>query len=659
MYRAIYDYTSRLSNYMSFQKNDNFTVLDNSEKDWFLAQNGLGEVGYIPKNYVEPISVADPDVLKSIDRAIAAINEQATISGNNYTPQQKQNLTKLVEHRSRVLEKNVSTVEPGISSNKTVIYQQVPAQQTEIMPKRKAPKPPDNDTHSKRSSVKSVTAPLPPSRTSSLKFPDDSNMYPTHQPDMCDQQSYESLDMQSPEIPQCAVNKCQTKSIEALDSSTALTINPIFKIDSATSPIKSHSSLSMLDVSNLQIPNNFGTEMVDEVRKSTGLSYDKSCLAVECIFSLLKLRIPETNDLVNKITHTFQQISDDAEEDSSHDAVRLQELFSDLADCKDDSQQRSWALHEDESIIKGYLEELNSILENAKPSICRRVIARNNYECLNNLVIYYQMELRSSLRLKMLKSFSRMCVLDKLAISGLLYSVLPLELATEMRSCKNDANHLSFVVHVFSMIFCTGESVQFSMYEHLNQSFIHFVFELIESPPSDEHEDKVTDLIVTFILAFNLHFQNYEGNFIMQELAERGTAQNFSEKILILFNRGDDPVKMFDHQSSPPNSVTKLLLDLYGNAKTACLLYTNDLKVLIDIVIRQLCDLSPGEKIRTLYLSLVQLVLRNSDYSESQHRREELLKCFSTIITEEADTEWDKSIANDILEEQKNLFFYS
>lgn len=39
------------------------------------------------------VQVADPDVLKSIDRAIAAINEQATISGNNYTPQQKQNLT--------------------------------------------------------------------------------------------------------------------------------------------------------------------------------------------------------------------------------------------------------------------------------------------------------------------------------------------------------------------------------------------------------------------------------------------------------------------------------------------------------------------------------------------------------------------------------------
>ena len=33
-----------------------------------------------------------------------------------------------------------------------------------------------------------------------------------------------------------------------------------------------------------------------------------------------------------------------------------------MAACKDDSQQRSWALHEDESVITEYLQELISIL---------------------------------------------------------------------------------------------------------------------------------------------------------------------------------------------------------------------------------------------------------------------------------------------------------
>ena len=50
--------------------------------------------------------------------------------------------------------------------------------------------------------------------------------------------------------------------------------------------------------------------------------------------------------------------------ENNHDAVRLAAILEELADCKDDSQQRSWFLHEDEAIITGYLEELISIAVN-------------------------------------------------------------------------------------------------------------------------------------------------------------------------------------------------------------------------------------------------------------------------------------------------------
>jgi hypothetical protein len=56
----------------------------------------------------------------------------------------------------------------------------------------------------------------------------------------------------------------------------------------------------------------------------------------------------------------FQKHSDNIE--GSHDAQRLGVILSLMADCKDDAQQRSWALHEDEAIIKECLEELVSIL---------------------------------------------------------------------------------------------------------------------------------------------------------------------------------------------------------------------------------------------------------------------------------------------------------
>lgn len=45
-----------------------------------------------------------------------------------------------------------------------------------------------------------------------------------------------------------------------------------------------------------------------------------------------------------------------------HDEQRLEVIFDDLARRRDDSQQRSWALHEDHALIACYLEELLKIL---------------------------------------------------------------------------------------------------------------------------------------------------------------------------------------------------------------------------------------------------------------------------------------------------------
>lgn len=53
---------------------------------------------------------------------------------------------------------------------------------------------------------------------------------------------------------------------------------------------------------------------------------------------------------------------EEAESVTSSDHDRLCELFTNLTECKDDSQQRGWALHEDEQIISENLEEMLSIL---------------------------------------------------------------------------------------------------------------------------------------------------------------------------------------------------------------------------------------------------------------------------------------------------------
>ena len=44
------------------------------------------------------------------------------------------------------------------------------------------------------------------------------------------------------------------------------------------------------------------------------------------------------------------------------DLERLQEIFFEITECKGDSQQRGWAIRDDEGAIAGLLEELLQIL---------------------------------------------------------------------------------------------------------------------------------------------------------------------------------------------------------------------------------------------------------------------------------------------------------
>ena len=79
----------------------------------------------------------------------------------------------------------------------------------------------------------------------------------------------------------------------------------------------------------------------------------------------------------------------------------------------------------------------------------------------------------------------------------------------------------------------------------------------------------------------------------------------------LLYSVAEDPVRLFDFEPPPQDSLLKFLSDLYSSQHTAGLLYTNDAMVLIDIVLRQLSDLCPGDKVWTgiCFLSLTHLCL--------------------------------------------------
>lgn len=218
-------------------------------------------------------------------------------------------------------------------------------------------------------------------------------------------------------------------------------------------------------------------------------------------------------------------------DEETHDTKQLAEILSVISECKDDSQQRSWQLHDDEGFIHDKLSKLLNIMVCAviagcclgaslicttlwsigcweffrkwlwiklfrlgrndlkiligarrsigswpgcifnspltrltdllwlvprnqhfsiiqltgnKDSVCRTI--SKDEDNLHNLVLYYQMETRNSLRLLMLQIFSAACSMSAKFISSLLFSVLPLELVRDLMSTCGECYSVSKTV---------------------------------------------------------------------------------------------------------------------------------------------------------------------------------------------------------------------
>lgn len=56
-------------------------------------------------------------------------------------------------------------------------------------------------------------------------------------------------------------------------------------------------------------------------------------------------------------------------------------------------------------------------------------------------------------------------------------------------------------------------------------------------------------------------------------------------------------MRIFRHEPQPPHSVLKLLRDVFASPATAAVFYHADMMVLIDITVRHVTDLSPGDKV--------------------------------------------------------------
>ncbi|XP_037063827.1 NCK-interacting protein with SH3 domain isoform X2 [Peromyscus leucopus] len=387
------------------------------------------------------------------------------------------------------------------------------------------------------------------------------------------------------------------------------------------------------------VPRTIGAELMELVRRNTGLSHELCRVAIGVVVGHIQASVPASSPVMEQVLLSLVEGKDLSTALPSgqvcHDQQRLEVIFADLARRKDDAQQRSWALYEDEDVIRCYLEELLHILTDADPEVCKKMCKRNEFESVLALVAYYQMEHRASLRLLLLKCFGAMCSLDAAIISTLVSSVLPVELARDMQTDTQDHQKLCYSALVLAMVFSMGEAVPYAHYEHLGTPFAQFLLSIVEDGLPLDTTEQLPDLCMNLLLALNLHLTAPDQNVIMAALSKHTNVKIFSEKLLLLLNRGDDPVRIFRHEPQPPHSVLKFLQDVFSSTATASIFYHTDMMALIDITVRQIADLSPGDKLRMEYLSLMHSVVRSTSYLQHRHRLSDLQATLRRILAEE------------------------
>uniref|UniRef100_A0A8D0KPI3 NCK interacting protein with SH3 domain n=1 Tax=Strix occidentalis caurina TaxID=311401 RepID=A0A8D0KPI3_STROC len=652
---------------------ETFLLLERSNQHWWLVTRaGSGETGYAPASYLQRLQVLEQDVvLQSIDRAIEAVHNAAMKNGGKYNLEQRDVLQKLIHHRKETVSRKGHSPTPqgmvmtqsasdhhldvarqpnGVCRTGYERHHSLPNTEFEEedeglyqippQPRRAAPitpPPPEKRKNAQiAASVKNAVEIIPGSASSA------SSISTTSLDTL-----YTASSVSETALPTATSSPANTPPpVPSRSVHTTITKSPQTK-RAAPAPPKAAPA-----------PPTIGAELIELVRRNTHLSYELSRVAIGVVIGHIQTSIPATSSIMEQILISVVESKNLSAGLPSgqicHDEQRLEVIFADLARHKDDAQQRSWALYEDENVICCYLEELLRILTDADPEVCKKMCKKNEFESVLSLVAYYQMEHRVPLRLLLLKCFGAMCNLDAAVISTLVNSVLPMELARDMQTHTQDHQKMCYSALVLAMMFSMGEPLPYHHYEHLNSQFVQFLLDVIEDGLPSDTTDQLPDLFVNVLLAFNLHIPVPEHSVIMTTISKHSNVKTFTEKLLLLLNRGDDPVCIFKHQPQPPHSVLKFLQDIFASKDTASIFYHTDMMVLIDILVRQIADLSPGDKLRMEYLSLMHAIIRSTPYLQHQHRLSDLQGILQRILGEEEEgqqCQMDKLIILEIYKE--------
>nr|CAD7419698.1 unnamed protein product [Timema poppensis] len=82
MLKAMYDFKATFAKTLSFHENDIFILhhANTKNRNWWQVVNSLGQVGYVPSNYVAPVKVSALCWLEFLRHAVESVHAEEPVS---------------------------------------------------------------------------------------------------------------------------------------------------------------------------------------------------------------------------------------------------------------------------------------------------------------------------------------------------------------------------------------------------------------------------------------------------------------------------------------------------------------------------------------------------------------------------------------------------
>ncbi|KAF9281538.1 hypothetical protein BGZ68_006576 [Mortierella alpina] len=198
-----------------------------------------------------------------------------------------------------------------------------------------------------------------------------------------------------------------------------------------------------------------------------------------------------------------------------------------------------------------------------------------------------------------------------------------------------------------------------------DEDFLHYLLDLVERT-RDDTDEQLNYGTIKLLLAFNEQYMlnsaacraasNYTpSNLLLATLADRpGASCTFGENLIFMLNRAEDTALQM--------LILKLLYLLFTSPKHALneFFYTNDLHVLVDVVLRELRNLPEEEEsLRHAYLRVMGPLLTNTQLRNEQaiYKRAEILRCLGELGGGDQDDDlrarlWEQELLEQQLQQQ-------